>query len=111
MDNEPTYFCKDAKLRFNGVDYALEEKDFEELSNDYWHGEGDPSTWLCASTVVHIRSKWKELPRAQVIKLASLVLGVSVDHLEEMLDWNAHYRANHDGSTPEACHVYPKEEK
>jgi hypothetical protein len=110
MNQEKSFFHPEAKLRFNGVDYALAAKDMERLSPGEWHGEGDPSTWLSASTVVLIRSKWQNLPRPQVIKLASLVLGISVDRLEEMLDWNAHYLANHDGQSPESCHVYPKDE-
>ncbi|MBD3278037.1 MAG: hypothetical protein GF388_07045 [Candidatus Aegiribacteria sp.] len=108
------YFNRDASIVHHGKEYSFTGEDYEELNRDslYWHNPTDPSTWLCAATVQRaIINFGDELPRKKLIKLCAETLNISMQKLENYLDWNANYMAFHDGGSPEENHVYPRDEK
>ena len=108
-----THFNLEARVLHQGEEYRFSEEDFEMLNSPscYWHGRTDPSSWLCAATVLHAKRKFRgRLPRALIIKLCALTLNITEERLEDSLDWNASYMAWHDGGTVEEYHSYMRDE-
>lgn len=104
------FFNREARVLHDGAEYGFSEEDFEKLDSpgNYWHHRTDPSSWLCASVVLHAKIKFRgRLPRAVLIRLCADTLNITEGKLEDSLDWNANYMAFHDGGTAEEHHVYP----
>ena len=105
-----TFFNRDARVLHDSEEFRFSEEDFEQLNSpsNYWHHRTDPSSWLCASTVLHAKIRFRgRLPRAKLIKLCAETLNITEQKLEDTLDWNANYMSFHDGGTAEENHVYP----
>ena len=92
MENTTAYF-KRIKITFECKDYFFTEEELSELSMDYWHFEGDPSSWLCASTYQKALEKCKDVPAPEplAMELAAKTLGITEEKLQSSLDWNRHY--------------------
>jgi len=109
-----SYFNREASVVSHGKEYRFGEEDFEELNRDslYWHNPSDPSTWLCAAAVRRAIIKFsRDIPRQKLIQLCAETLNITVQKLEDNLNWNANYLAWHDGGTADECHVYPRDDK
>lgn len=106
------WFDTEATVIHEGKDYRLTIAEIENIHSrsNYWHLEGDPSSWLVTSLVSRVKFKFrKALPRAKAIELAAGILKLTPGKVESTLDWNANYMAFHDGGTIEENHVYPAE--
>lgn len=107
------FFNRDACIVHEDSEYRFSEEDFAELNSpsNYWHNRTDPSTWLCASTVRLARIRFRDrLPRALTIRLCADTLNITVQKLEDCMDWHANYMAWHDGGTVEEYHPYLRDE-
>ncbi len=103
------FFNRSACVVHDNTEYRFVEEDFAEPTTpmNYWHNQTDPSTWLCASTVRLARIRFHDrLPRALTIKLCADTLNITVQKLENCLDWHANYMAWHDGGTVEEYHPF-----
>ncbi len=107
------FFNRDACVVHGDAEYRFTEEDFAELNtpSNYWHNRTDPSTWLCASTVRLARIRFRDrLPRTLLIRLCADTLNITVQKLEDCMDWHANYMAWHDGGTVEEYHPYMLDE-
>lgn len=102
------FFSREARVVFEGIEYRFSEDDFAGLNSpsNYWHNRTDPSSWLCAATVVLARIRFSGLPRDRLIRLCADTLNITGKKLEDSLDWHANYMAWHDGGTVEEHHPY-----
>jgi hypothetical protein len=110
MTAAPTWFRAATLVGDDGVLYEFDADDLASLSPPAydWHGPGDPSSWLCAATVARARARFSgRLSRVQAVELCAATLGITVEKLEQTLDWNANYMAFHDGGSPDENHVWP----
>jgi hypothetical protein len=104
------WFNTEACVAHEGKEYRLTESEIGAIHSrgNYWHLEGDPSSWLVTALVGRLKSKFRKvLPREKVIELAAEILKSSVGKVESALNWNANYMAFHDGGSPEEHHIYP----
>ena len=93
------YFRSDAEIMVAGRKYSLSLAEQNALVSrlNYWHGEGDPSTWLAVSTFLAVRSKYPNVADETGLALAALALGVSRDALVGLIRWHENYMQWHDG--------------
>jgi hypothetical protein len=93
-----------AKIVWQGTTYQLTDAEI-------LHCGTDPgSSGFCTSLVSTVKRKWHpKIDRNEAIRYCADLLRVTVQSLEDSLDWNANYMAMHDGGTVEEMHAWPKE--
>ncbi|MAT96436.1 MAG: hypothetical protein CL608_04770 [Anaerolineaceae bacterium] len=93
------YFRSNAEIIVAGRKYSLSLAEQNALVSrlNYWHGEGNPSTWLAVSTFLAVRHKYPNVAEETVLALAALALGVSRDALVGLIRWHENYMRWHDG--------------
>lgn len=77
--------------------FSIDEGQSEENSGNYWHGPGDPSTWLAVAVFQAVRRKYELIGNAPALELAAQNLGITVGKLLASIDWHEHYMQWHDG--------------
>jgi hypothetical protein len=99
MQRKKNYFRSDAEIIVAGIKYSLSLAEQNALVSrlNYWHSEGDPSTWLAVSTFLAVRSKYPNVADETVLALAAPALGVSQDALVGLIRWHENYMRWHDG--------------
>lgn len=88
----------------NGIKYHL---DLSELESSHWAKDVDSSWFRCALVSAARRQLGEQLGRSLVIQLCAATLRVTVEALEQSLEWNAQYLAWHDNDSPSETHVWP----
>jgi len=104
-----TFFNRAAfVLGSDGHEYRFDEADFRYINeSNYWHSKTDPSSGICSSTVYRARNRFgKQLRRKEIIALCAAALNITVQKLEDSLNWTANYNAFHDGTAVEENHPY-----
>lgn len=93
-----TYF-QDAAARYQDQTFTLTAEEARALESpfNYWHGPGDPSTWLCVAVVRKALEIVDGAPNAVALELAAGALGISVDKLNRAIEWHVQYIRWHDG--------------
>lgn len=97
-----SYF-KDGKVTFEGrtILFTKEEAAQYENTGNYWHGEGDPSSWLTITILRLAFERIQPAPREKAIDLAyqltAQVLGISRYKVEQSVSWHENYMRWHDG--------------
>jgi hypothetical protein len=93
-----SYFS-DASVTHEGKTFTFTAEEGRALENTgkYWHGPGDPSTWLAVAVFVRARDKFGDAPRSVALQLAAQALGITTDKLEGLIDWHVNYMRWHDG--------------
>ncbi len=93
-----SYFC-DAALVVDGRSVTFSAADGEALesSGNYWHGPGDPSTWLAVAVFLAVRAKFTSETVDVALQLAAQNLGITVSQLRSRIDWHEQYMQWHDG--------------
>ncbi len=77
--------------------FSAEEGRALEDSLNYWHGPGDPSSWLAVAVFLAARGKVAGAPDSVALELAALALGITVEHLRSSIEWHENYMRWHDG--------------
>lgn len=90
---------KDAVVELDGqmLTFSAAEGEAQEDTGNYWHGPGDPSTWLSVAIVRVVQCKYPTLANAPALDLAAQNLGITVEKLLANIDWHEHYMQWHDG--------------
>lgn len=104
-----SYFNRDAVVVGpDGHEYRFDEGDFQYINDcNYWHSKTDPSSGICSSTVYRARNRFgKQLRRKEIIALCAATLNITVQKLEDSLNWTANYNAFHDGTPVAENHPY-----
>jgi hypothetical protein len=93
-----SYF-QDGKVEFEGCvfRFSAEEAQAIESSVKYWHGPGDPSSWLAVAVFVEAQKKVQCAPVDVALDLAAQVLGVTIERLRSLIEWHEQYMRWHDG--------------
>jgi hypothetical protein len=96
--NEKSYF-RDAVVESGGRTYHLSVEDGRaiESAGNYWHGPGDPSSWLIVATFLEARRRVGEAGTDVALELAAKALGITVEKIRQGIDWHEHYMQWHDG--------------
>jgi hypothetical protein len=97
-DPRPSFF-RDAEIVHDGRVYRFSaaEGKRQQSRGNYWHCEGDPSTWLSVSVVLAVRRKYSKLPSEQLLELGAKALGVTASKLRASIEWHENYMRFHDG--------------
>ena len=93
-----SYFV-DAVIEYEGHAFhfsAAEGRAFEDSLN-YWHGAGDPSTWLSVTIFMEARRRVNGAPDEAALELAAKVLGIAIENLRAKIEWHENYMRWHDG--------------
>ncbi len=77
--------------------FSAAEGEAHENSGNYWHGPGDPSTWLAVDVFLAVRRKHAPIDNAPALDLAAQDLGITVEKLRACIEWHEHYMQWHDG--------------
>lgn len=93
-----SYF-QDGKVEFEGCVFRFSAEEAQALENsaNYWHGPGDPSTWLAVTVFIEARERVQGAPVDVALDLAAQVLGVTVERLRSLIEWHEQYMRWHDG--------------
>lgn len=75
---------------------AGEARERCQTAGNYWHGPGQPSTWLATGVFTHVRARFR-LPDEAALELAAASLGITVDDLVGKIRWHEEYMRFHDG--------------
>ena len=101
MENEssPPSFFFDASVEASGVTITLSADDCRPIQNglNYWHGPGDPSTWLTVAIFLEARRRVGGTDNAAAFELAAQALGVSAQKVSDSIEWHENYMRWHDG--------------
>jgi hypothetical protein len=95
---EASYF-QDACVHVGEYVYRLSSADgraFQSAGN-YWHGPGDPSTWLSVAIFLEARRRVAAAGDAVALELAAQALGITVERLRGNIEWHEQYMRWHDG--------------
>jgi hypothetical protein len=92
-----SYF-QDGKVEFEGCVFCFSAEEAQVLENsaNYWHGPGDPSSWLAVTVFIEAREKVQGAPVDVSLELAAQVLGVTVERLRSLIRWHEQYMRWHD---------------
>ncbi|KAB8140020.1 hypothetical protein F8S13_25415 [Chloroflexia bacterium SDU3-3] len=98
MSEQQTYF-RDAAVEAGGQVYTFSVADGQEIEGrgHYWHGPGEPSTWLVVGVFLEARSRVGDAGADVACELAAQALGISVDKLRQSIEWHENYMRWHDG--------------
>ena len=93
-------FFVDGQIELDGKTYRLRKSEADRLVSrgQYWHGKGDPSSWLCVAAFLRVRSKYKTLPQSGALALVAQSMEISAEKLRAALAWHEQYVRFHDGS-------------
>ncbi len=93
-----SYF-RDAEVEFEGCTFrfSAEEGREMELGSNYWHGPGDPSSWLGVDVFLAARERVEGAPDQVALELAAKALGMSIPDLCDLIEWHENYMRWHDG--------------
>ncbi len=93
-----SYF-HDALVMYEGHElrFTAAEGQAMERGSQYWHGPGDPSTWLATAVFETIRAREAGVPQAVVLELAAMAMGMSAEKLVAAIHWHEQYMRWHDG--------------
>ena len=77
-----SYF-QDGKVEFEGCvfHFSAEEAQAFENTVNYWHGPGDPSSWLAVTVFIETQERVQGAPGDVALDLAAQVLGVTAERL------------------------------
>lgn len=75
---------------------AEDARTFEDGLN-YWHRQGDPSTWLSVTIFMEARRRVDGASDDVALELAAKVLGITVEKLRANIEWHEQYMRWHDG--------------
>lgn len=93
-----SYF-QDAWVTCQGQEYRLsaeEGRALETRSLNYWHGPGDPSSWLGVA-VFQLAQQKVEAPQRVALELAAAALGITLERMRALIRWHEQYMRWHDG--------------
>jgi hypothetical protein len=68
-----------------------------EHAGNYWHGPGDPSTWLAVAVFWAARQRVGAAGDDIALELAAQALGTTVERLRGNIEWHENYMRWHDG--------------
>ena len=93
-----SYF-RDGKIEFEGRSFCFSAEEAQALENsaNYWHGPGDPSSWLAVAVFIKARERAQGAPVDVALNLAAQVLGVTAGRLRSLIEWHEQYMRWHDG--------------
>ena len=93
-------FFHDAEVHFEGRRFRLPAEEAQALESqlNYWHGPGDPSTWLAVAVLVKAREKSRDAPIDVTLELAAQALGITTHALRAAIEWHEQYMRWHDGN-------------
>jgi hypothetical protein len=96
--NPPSYF-HDATVEIDGVTCTLgaEECLTHQNALNYWHGAGEPSSWLAVDIFQEARRRTGDGQNDAALELAAKALGITVDALRTAIEWHENYMRWHDG--------------
>jgi len=77
--------------------FSLEDGRSLESDGNYWHGPGDPSTWLAGAVFLAARQRVGAAGDAVALELAAAALGTTVERLRGNIEWHENYMRWHDG--------------
>lgn len=94
-----SFFREDVSVQYEGrtLTFTLAEQQALVSRGNYWHGAGDPSSWLSVATFFAVRRKHPTIGESEALDLASAALGVSRDKLIATIRWHEQYMRWHDG--------------
>lgn len=97
--NRKNYFTADVEVALDGktLRFSLKEQNDLVSPGNYWHGEGDPSTWLSVSAFEAVRRKYPEAAAHEILAVAAQALGVTPAALVASIRWHENYMRWHDG--------------
>lgn len=105
-------FNREASVIVDGISYQLGDDLLSKVFSSYgiyWSNEEIPPKDVCIRTVGVAKAALEQkLSRRVLLQLCADTLRISLNALEDMLDWEANYMAWHDGGTPDEHHVFPK---
>ncbi|MBN1411487.1 MAG: hypothetical protein JW969_11635 [Spirochaetales bacterium] len=83
----------------DGKSFELNKSDLESQYTDlnYWHGEGDPSSWLAVSIFNSAARKYPGIGEKIHLKIAAHALNISTRKLISSIKWHEQYMRWHDG--------------
>ena len=86
-------------IEYEGRAYELSAADARAFENslNYWHGPGDPSTWLAVDIFIEARRRTGGAPDEVALELAAKALGITVETLRASIEWHENYMRWHDG--------------
>lgn len=90
---------RDAEIEYEGRVYRFSAEEGRALEHgiQYWHGEGDPSSWLAAAAFEAVRERMGDVPDAAVLELTARAMGITVQELRDSIEWHENYMRWHDG--------------
>ena len=94
---QASYF-RDAAITSAGRTYRFSIADglALESAGHYWHGPGDPSTWLAVAVFLEARQRVGAAGDAIALELAAQALATSVEQLRGNIEWHENYMRWHD---------------
>ena len=92
-------YFNDATVEANDRTYHFSAEDGQALvhAGKYWHGPGDPSSWLIVATFLEARRRVGDAGTDLALELAAKVLGITVERVRNGIEWHEHYMRWHDG--------------
>jgi len=98
--NQGSYF-RDVAVTSGGRTYRFSVEDGRALerTGHYWHGPGDPSTWLAVAVFLEARQRVGDAGDAIALGLAAKALATTVDRLPENIAWHENYMRWHDADS------------
>jgi hypothetical protein len=98
LPNTSSYF-RDAEVEYEGrvYSFAAEEGRALEHGIQYWHHEGEPSSWLAVAVFEAVRERMQGVPEAVVLELTARAMGITVEKLRSSIEWHENYMRWHDG--------------
>lgn len=98
-------FDRTASVTFEGKTYQIPDSLLLEMITSR---HGVDSSWFVADIVGRVKFLYgRILPRNLAIELTAATIKTTAQDIENTLDWNANYMANHDAMDVEQCHVWP----
>ncbi|TET55557.1 MAG: hypothetical protein E3J64_00035 [Anaerolineales bacterium] len=98
-EQDSVSFFRDAEVEYEGSTFrfSAEEGRALEMGSNYWHGPGDPSSWLGVAVFLRARERVDGAPESVALDLAARALGMTVPRLRELIEWHENYMRWHDG--------------
>jgi hypothetical protein len=96
--SEKAGYFHDAAVEAGGQTYRFSVEDGRELerSGNYWHGPGDPSTWLVVAVFLQARQRVGAAGDDTALELTAQALGTTGDRVRGAIEWHEHYMQWHD---------------
>lgn len=96
---EHAHLFRDAAVTADGRTFTLPAAEARATYNagNYWHGPGDPSTWLAVAVFQLARGRVGDAGTDAALPLAAAALGITPDTLRDRIEWHEQYMRFHDG--------------